>query len=126
MPTAAVLDRPPLPAGPDGVFAPPTLPRLDVASRAAAQPVSMLRRMATAEEQVAGGVAMRTDPVPFSYQHNILLLDAPVAAATVVAEADRALVGPRAPGRPAVRQRARRDGDRAGPPRLDGRTRRSG
>jgi uncharacterized protein (DUF952 family)/ribosomal protein S18 acetylase RimI-like enzyme len=93
VPTAAVLTVLPYRPGSDGVFAPPTLPRLDVASRAAAQPASVLRRAATAEEQVAGGVAIRTDPVPFSYQHNILLLDAPVAAATVVAEADRALKG---------------------------------
>jgi len=42
---------------------------------------------------VAGGVALRTAPVPFSYQHNALFLDAAVDAGTVVAEADRALVG---------------------------------
>ena len=91
--TAAVLAVLPYRPGPDGVFTAPTLPRLDVGWRAAAQPASVLRRAATAEVPVAGGVAIRTDPVPFSYQHNILLVDAPVDAATVVAEADRALAG---------------------------------
>jgi GNAT superfamily N-acetyltransferase len=66
---------------------------MEPAARAARQPVSIVRRMATAEVPVAGGVALRTAPVPFSYQHNALFLDAPVDAATVVAEADRALAG---------------------------------
>ena len=66
---------------------------MDPAARAARLPVSIVRRMATAAVPVAGGVALRTAPVPYSYQHNALFLDAPVDAATVVAEADRALVG---------------------------------
>lgn len=93
VPTAAVLDVLRYPPGPDGVFTAPTLPPLDRAARAARQPTSIARRTATAELPVAGGVALRTAPVPFSYQHNALFLDAPVDAATVVAEADRALAG---------------------------------
>src|SRR5207342_414558 len=92
-PTAAVLDVLRYRPGPDGTFGPPALPPMDPAARAARQPVSIVRRMATAEVPVAGGVALRTAPVPFSYQHNALFLDVPVDAATVVAEADRALVG---------------------------------
>jgi GNAT superfamily N-acetyltransferase len=92
VPTAAVVDVLPYPPA-DGVFVTPTLPPMDPAARAARLPVSIVRRMATAAVPVAGGVALRTAPVPFSYQHNALFLDAPVDAATVVAEADRALVG---------------------------------
>jgi uncharacterized protein (DUF952 family)/ribosomal protein S18 acetylase RimI-like enzyme len=93
VPTAAVLDVLRYRPGLDGTFAMPALPPMDPAARAARQPVSIVRRMATAEVPVAGGVALRTAPVPFSYQHNALFLDVPVDAATVVAEADRALVG---------------------------------
>jgi uncharacterized protein (DUF952 family)/GNAT superfamily N-acetyltransferase len=92
VPTAAVVDVLPYPPV-EGVFVTPTLPPMDPAARAARLPVSIVRRMATAAVPVAGGVALRTAPVPFSYQHNALFLDAPVDAATVVAEADRALVG---------------------------------
>ena len=93
VPTTAVLDVLPYPPGPDGVFATPTLPPLDPAARAARLTRSIVRRAATAAVPVAGGVALRTAPVPFSYQHNALFLDAAVDAGTVVAEADRALVG---------------------------------
>jgi uncharacterized protein (DUF952 family)/ribosomal protein S18 acetylase RimI-like enzyme len=92
VPTAAVVDVLPYPPV-EGVFVTPTLPPMDPAARAARLPVSIVRRMATAAVPVAGGVALRTAPVPFSYQHNALFLDVPVDAATVVAEADRALVG---------------------------------
>lgn len=54
---------------------------------------SLLRRVATTEIDVVGGVAVRTAPVPASRQHNQLLLDGPVDADTVIAEADRALAG---------------------------------
>ena len=93
VPTTAVLDVLPYPPGPDGVFATPTLPPLDPAARAARLTRSIVRRAATAAVPVAGGVALRTAPVPFSYQHNALFLDTAVDAGTVVAEADRALVG---------------------------------
>jgi uncharacterized protein (DUF952 family)/GNAT superfamily N-acetyltransferase len=93
VPTSAVTDVVRYRPDRDGVFTTPTLPSLEPAARAARQPVSIVRRMATAEVPVAGGVALRTAPVPFSYQHNALFLDAPVDAATVVAEADRALAG---------------------------------
>ena len=93
VPTTAVLDVLAYPPGPDGAFVPPTLPPLDPAARAARLPRSIVRRMATAALPVVGGVALRTAPVPFSYQHNALFLDAPVDAATVVAEADRTLAG---------------------------------
>jgi uncharacterized protein (DUF952 family)/ribosomal protein S18 acetylase RimI-like enzyme len=93
IPAAAVLAVLPYRPDPDGVFCAPTLPPLDEASRAALLPASVLRRAATSETPVAGGVAIRTDPVPHSYQHNLLLIDAAVDAEALIAEADRALDG---------------------------------
>ncbi len=93
VPTAAVVDVLRYRPGRDGTFTTPTLPPMDPAARAARQPVSIVRRMATVEVPVAGGMALRIAPLPFSYQHNALFLDAPVDAATVVAEADQALAG---------------------------------
>ena len=93
VPTAAVIDVLPYPPRPDGVFVAPTLPPMDRAARAARLSASIIRRVATAAVPVVGGVALRTAPVPFSYQHNALFLDSPVDVATVVAEADRTLVG---------------------------------
>ena len=93
IPTAAVLAVLPYRPGPDGVFGAPKLPPLDEASRAALLSPSVLRRAATSETPVAGGVAIHTDPVPHSYQHNLLLIDTPVDAEELIAEADRALDG---------------------------------
>ncbi len=93
VPTAAVLAVLPYRPDQDGGFGVPTLPPLDEASRAALLSPSVLRRAATSETPVAGGVAIRTDPVPHSYQHNLLLIDAPVGVETLIAEADRTLDG---------------------------------
>ena len=69
--------RPPLPArARTASSSTPTLPPLDPAARAARLTRSIVRRIATAAVPVAGGVALRTAPVPFSYQHNALFLDA--------------------------------------------------
>jgi uncharacterized protein (DUF952 family)/N-acetylglutamate synthase-like GNAT family acetyltransferase len=93
VPTAAVLavlaHRP----GPDGAFAPPVLPPLDAAGRRRANELSLLRRVATEEVPVTGGVAVRTAPVAVSWQHNQLVVDEPVPADVLVADADRALAG---------------------------------
>jgi uncharacterized protein (DUF952 family)/GNAT superfamily N-acetyltransferase len=91
VPTAAVLAVLPYRPEPDGTFAPPALPRLDAAGRLAAIEPSLLRRAATAEIPVTGGVAVLTEPVPASYQHNQLLIDGEADAAAVIAEADRIL-----------------------------------
>lgn len=99
IPTAAVLAVVPYRPGPDGVFTDPVLPDMAAPWRATAQPISVLRRTATAEEPVEGGVAIHTEPVPFSYRHNSLLLDDPVDAPTVAAEAARTSAGL---GRPAA------------------------
>jgi uncharacterized protein (DUF952 family)/GNAT superfamily N-acetyltransferase len=93
VPTAAVLAVLPYRPDPEGVFGAPALPPLDEASRAALLPASVLRRAATSETTVAGGVAIRTDPVPHSYQHNLLLIDTPVDAEELIADADRTLEG---------------------------------
>lgn len=93
VPTAAVLAVLPYRPGPGGIFGAPTLPVLDGATRAVMLSPSLLRRAATSETPVTGGVAIRTAPVPHSYQHNIVLIDAPVDAGTLIAEADRALTG---------------------------------
>jgi GNAT superfamily N-acetyltransferase len=93
VPVCAVLAALPYRPGPDGGYAVPALPVLDAAGRRRAAEESLLRRAATEEVPVTGGVAVRTAPVPASHQHNQLLLGEPVDAATVVAEADRALAG---------------------------------
>lgn len=93
VPTAAVLTVLPYRPGPDGRFAAPVVGPLDVAGRLAASGPSLLRRTATAEVPVAGGVAVLTDPVPASYEHNQLVIDGSVGVDELVAEADRVLGG---------------------------------
>jgi uncharacterized protein (DUF952 family)/GNAT superfamily N-acetyltransferase len=93
VPTAAVLAVLAYRPGPDGRYAPPAVPVLDAAGRRTANELSLLRRAATAETPVAGGVAVRLAAAPASRQHNQLVLDGPVDAATVEAEADRTLAG---------------------------------
>lgn len=93
VPTAAVLAVLPYRSEPDGTFAAPVLPRLDAAGRLAAIEPSLLRRAATTEIPVTGGVAVLTEPVRASYQHNQLLIDGDTDAATIVADADRTLGG---------------------------------
>lgn len=84
-----------LPYRPDheGRFDTPLVPGLDAATRAALWEPSLLRRAATEEVPVTGGVAVRTEDVPASRMHNQLLVEGTVDAATVVSEADRTLDG---------------------------------
>jgi uncharacterized protein (DUF952 family)/GNAT superfamily N-acetyltransferase len=91
--TSAVLAVLPYRPRSDGGFDTPALPVLDAAGRQSAFEPSFLRRAATCETAVAGGVAVRTAPVPVSHRHNQLLIDGEVDAATLVNEADRALAG---------------------------------
>jgi uncharacterized protein (DUF952 family)/GNAT superfamily N-acetyltransferase len=87
VPACAVLAVVPY-RGADG-FAAPVLPPVDAAGRQAVLEPSFLRRTATHETPVTGGVAVRTDPVPASHRHNRLLVDGPADAATVAADAGR-------------------------------------
>lgn len=93
IPTSAVLAVLPYRPRSDGGFVTPALPLLDAAGRQAALEASFLRRAASRETPVTGGVAIRTDPVPGSHKHNRLLIDGAIDAATVAAEARRALDG---------------------------------
>lgn len=91
VPIGAVLAVVPYRPRPDGGFDAPVLPPTDDAGRVAALEPSLLRRAATSEIPVAGGVAVLTTPVPESYQHNQLLVDGDADAPLVAAEADRVL-----------------------------------
>lgn len=93
VPTSAVLGVLPYRPDDDGRFAAPVVPPLDDAGRARLHQPSILRRAATREAGVAGGVAVLTDRVPSSRLHNQLLVAGPVDAATLVAESDRVLGG---------------------------------
>ncbi|MHA6785586.1 GNAT family N-acetyltransferase [Pseudonocardia saturnea] len=91
VPVSAVLAVAPYRA--DGEFTAPVLPGLDAAGRLAAFEPFFLRRVATRETPVTGGIAVRTDPVPASHRHNRLLIDGDTDAAAVLRDADRALDG---------------------------------
>ncbi|MBN9100398.1 MAG: GNAT family N-acetyltransferase [Pseudonocardia sp.] len=91
LPISAVLGVLPYRPRPDGGFDAPTLPVLDTAGRCTLAVSSLLRRVATSEMPVTGGVAVLTEPVPLSHQHNQLVVDGEVDAATLVADADRVL-----------------------------------
>jgi uncharacterized protein (DUF952 family)/GNAT superfamily N-acetyltransferase len=93
LPTTAVLGVLPYRPRADGGFDAPTVPALDTAGRCALAVPSLLRRVATSEVPVTGGVAVLTEPVPGSRRHNQLLVDGPVDAATLVADAERVLGG---------------------------------
>lgn len=93
IPASAVLGVLPYRPDDDGRFATPVVPPLDDSGRARLHPLSTLRRAADREVAVAGGVAVLTDRVPSSRQHNQLLVAGPVDAATLVAESDRVLGG---------------------------------
>jgi ribosomal protein S18 acetylase RimI-like enzyme len=62
-----------------------------VRARAAAVESSLLLRVATRVVPVVGGSAVLLDSAPHSQHHNRLILDGPVDAETIVAEADRTL-----------------------------------
>jgi uncharacterized protein (DUF952 family)/ribosomal protein S18 acetylase RimI-like enzyme len=114
VPTGAVLAVLPYRPRPDGGFDAPALPALDAGGRTAVFEPSLLRRTATTEVPVAGGVAVLTAPVPASFQHNQLLVDGDVDASTVAAEADRVLGGAGLPHRRALLTGAHLAGTAAG------------
>ncbi len=91
VPVTAVLAVAPYRPGPDGTFDAPTLPSIDAAGRLAVLEPSLLRRAASSEMPVTGGVAVLTASVPASQHHNQLLIDGMTDAATVIADADRTL-----------------------------------
>jgi uncharacterized protein (DUF952 family)/ribosomal protein S18 acetylase RimI-like enzyme len=93
VPAAAVLGVLPYRPRPDGGFDAPVLGPVGPGWRHAVLGPSLLRRTATAELPVAGGVAIRTATVPASPEHNQLLVDGRVDAAQVAADADRILAG---------------------------------
>jgi uncharacterized protein (DUF952 family) len=93
VPTAAVLAVLPYRPRPDGGFTAPVVPTLDPAGRHSVLGPSVLRRAATSEEPVAGGVAVLTAPVPTSRRHNQLLIDSPVSPEQLAADTDRVLGG---------------------------------
>jgi uncharacterized protein (DUF952 family)/ribosomal protein S18 acetylase RimI-like enzyme len=92
VPLAAVTSVLPYRPGPDG-FAPPDVPGQDPDGRFTGLIPSLLRRAASAEEPVTGGVAVLTEPVPASYTHNQLLVDGAATVGQVAADADRVLGG---------------------------------
>ena len=93
VPTSAVLAVLPYRPRPDGGFDAPLLPVLDAAARQAVFEPSYVRRAASAEIPVTGGVAVRTERVPASHKHNSLMIDGETDAPTVAADADHALAG---------------------------------
>lgn len=93
VPASAVLAVLPYRPRADGGFGTPALPATDPAGRLAVFAPSLLRRAASAEVPVAGGVAVLTHAVPESRQHNQLLIDGPVEVRELAAEADRVLGG---------------------------------
>ena len=93
IPSRAVLAVLPYRPGTDGRFARPDVPVLDVAGRATLCEHSVVRRAASREEPVTGGLAVLTDGFPVSRMHNQLLLDRTVDATTLLDEADRVLDG---------------------------------
>ena len=99
VPTRAVLTVLPFRPRPDGGFDAPVVPPLDATTRATGAGCSLLRRLATAEEPVTGGVAVLTTAVPRSHRHNQLLVDGRTDAGTLVADADRVLGGAGLPQR---------------------------
>lgn len=95
LPTAAVTSVVPYRPGADGRFVAPTgLPSPgDAAARARTFERSLAERRAAIVVPVTGGVATLDPRVPASWEHNGLWIDDEVDAATLVAEADRALAG---------------------------------
>jgi uncharacterized protein (DUF952 family)/GNAT superfamily N-acetyltransferase len=93
LPISAVLGVVPYRPRPDGGFDAPTLPVLDTPGRCTLAVPSLLRRVATSEVPVTGGVAVLTGPIPRSHQHNQLLIDGEADAAAIAADADRVLGG---------------------------------
>jgi uncharacterized protein (DUF952 family)/GNAT superfamily N-acetyltransferase len=93
VPARAVTAVLPYRPRPDGGFDAPEVPATDPAGRLAVFEPSLLRRTATSEIPVTGGVAVITAPVPESWQHNQLLIDGETDAAQLAADADATLGG---------------------------------
>jgi uncharacterized protein (DUF952 family)/ribosomal protein S18 acetylase RimI-like enzyme len=74
-------------------FTEPAVPPADVAGRIIGFEASILRRAATTETPVTGGVAIRTAVAPDSHHHNELLVAGTTDADTLDAEADATLAG---------------------------------
>jgi uncharacterized protein (DUF952 family)/ribosomal protein S18 acetylase RimI-like enzyme len=93
VPAAAVLGVLPYRPRPDGGYDAPVIDSVDPGWRHAVLEPSLLRRIATTEVPVTGGVAVRTAAVPGSPEHNQLLVSGRADAAQVAADAERVLVG---------------------------------
>jgi uncharacterized protein (DUF952 family)/GNAT superfamily N-acetyltransferase len=95
LPAAAVTSVVPYRPGDDGRFVAPTSLPLpgDAAARARTFERSLAERRAAIVVPVTGGVATLDPRVPASWEHNGLWIDDDLDAATLVAEADRALAG---------------------------------
>jgi uncharacterized protein (DUF952 family)/ribosomal protein S18 acetylase RimI-like enzyme len=93
VPAAAVLGVLPYRPRPDGGFDAPVLGTVDPGWRHAVLEPSLLRRIATTELAVTGGVAVRTATVPGSPEHNRLLVSGRADATQVTADAERVLDG---------------------------------
>ncbi|MCE0761587.1 GNAT family N-acetyltransferase [Pseudonocardia kujensis] len=93
VPVSAVVAVSAYRPGPDGRFAAPPEPpaRTDHAGRLRAFADSLPRRVASAEEPAAGGVAVLQDDVPWAPALNRLLVDDGTPAQEIAAEADRVL-----------------------------------
>jgi uncharacterized protein (DUF952 family)/ribosomal protein S18 acetylase RimI-like enzyme len=93
LPAGAVTSVVPYRPGADGRFAAPTwLPSPeDAAKRARTFERSLAERRAPIVVPVTGGVATLDPRVPASWEHNGLWIDEEIDAATLIAEADRAL-----------------------------------
>jgi uncharacterized protein (DUF952 family)/GNAT superfamily N-acetyltransferase len=93
VPAAAVLGVLPYRPRPDGGFDAPVLGTVDPGWRHAVLEPSLLRRIATTEVPVTGGVAVHTAGVPGSPEHNQLLVSGCADATQVAADAERVLDG---------------------------------
>jgi uncharacterized protein (DUF952 family)/GNAT superfamily N-acetyltransferase len=95
VPVSAVLAVSAYRPGADGTFAAPPDPpaRADHPGRLREFADSLPRRVASAEEPVAGGVAVLQDDVPWAPALNRLLVDDGTPAQEIAAEADRVLGG---------------------------------
>lgn len=98
VPVAAVQAVLPYRPGADGRFTAPEVPAMTPAARVGGFEPSVVRRAATTEVPVTGGVAVLTTTVPGSHMHNQLLVDPLLVdgatdATQLVADAERVLGG---------------------------------
>lgn len=93
VPTSAVLAVHPYRPRTDGGFDAPAVPATDATERTIGAERAIVRRVATREVPVTGGVAVITEQVPNSYLHNQLYLTDVVDIEQIAADADAALGG---------------------------------